>query len=49
MGDIALLADWSSIWAGFAVVWGAFLLYGLSLALRLWRARSGGPQRSDNR
>lgn len=33
-------ADWSSIWAGFGIVWAALLLYGTTIVWRLRRSRS---------
>ena len=32
-------ADWSSIWAGFLIVWIVLSVYGVGIAWRLRRAR----------
>lgn len=37
-----VLADWSSILAGFGIVGGALLLYGISLFMRLRQAEGHG-------
>gem|GEM_PF-5446256 len=42
-----MLADWSSIGAGFGIAWGAIVLYVASV---IWRERRAGEaQRSRNR
>jgi len=32
-----MLADWSSIWAGFGIVWAALAVYVITIAVRLRR------------